>query len=99
MIGFRSNMDQVERYQPPPNVAKEADSRFAAYVKKYGRACWELDALAPNVIADLIRAEVEALIDPEAWSEAAAREAESRALMNDLTENWALVENTLRGEK
>jgi hypothetical protein len=39
------NMDQVERYAPPPNYAKETDSRYAAYVRDYSTTeCWELDA-------------------------------------------------------
>ena len=37
--------------------------------------CWELDALSPTVIADLIRTEIEAMIEPNAWAEALAHEA------------------------
>jgi hypothetical protein len=43
------NMDLVELYRPPPNPAKEADSRYAAYVSQFGPDCWELDALRPDV--------------------------------------------------
>ena len=52
------NMDQIERYRPPPNPAKETDTRYAAYAKQFGRECWELDALVPTVIANLIPTEV-----------------------------------------
>ena len=31
------NIDQVRRYGPPPNTAKETDSRYAAYVREFGR--------------------------------------------------------------
>ena len=31
----------------PPNYAKEKDSRYADFVKRFGRNCWELDALSP----------------------------------------------------
>jgi hypothetical protein len=73
------NMDQVERYAPPPNFAKETDTRHAAYVRDYGTTeCWELDALAPTVIAGLVDAEVEALIDRNAW-DAAKRQPHRRA--------------------
>ena len=64
------NMDQVERYRPPPNFAKESDTRYPAYVKNFGERCWELDALDPIVVAALIRAEVEGLIDADAWNTA-----------------------------
>jgi hypothetical protein len=91
------NMDQVERYRPPPNFAKETDTRFAAYAGLYGPECWELDALAPDVIASLIRAEIEGLIDVDSWTEAMNREAENRALLDHASHNWALVENFLGG--
>ncbi len=75
------NMDQVERYGPPPNFAKETDTRYAAYVEQFGTTeCWELDALAPTVIAELVRAEVEALIDRNAWDAAKAEERRNRSL-------------------
>ncbi len=81
------NMDQVERYSPPPNFAKETDTRYAAYARQFGPNCWELDALDPVVIADLIRAEIEGLIDPEAWKAAKAQEAANRALLKNASRN------------
>jgi hypothetical protein len=91
------NMDQVDRYRPPPNFAKETDSRYSAYVQKFGAECWELDALNPAVIADLIRSEVEGMIDGEAWNAAKDEEAANRALLSAASENWAEVENFLGG--
>ena len=85
------NMDQIEQYRLPPNPAKEADSRFDAYVKQYGRASWELDALDPTVISDLIRTELRGLIDHEAWETAEVKEATNRDLLVKTSENWALV--------
>ena len=59
------NMDQVRRYRPPPNFVKEEDSRTSEYRKQFGTdECWELDALSPTVIADLIEAELEPMIVP-----------------------------------
>lgn len=49
------NMDQVREYDPPPNPAKETDSRFAGYIREYGDESWELDALEPQVLAQLVR--------------------------------------------
>ena len=73
------NMDQVQRYTPPPNPAKESDSRYEAYAAEFGRACWELDALDPIVIADIVRTEIQGLIDHETWAAAKAREDANRA--------------------
>ena len=83
------NIDQVERYRPPPNFAKETDSRFEAYAAEFGQECWELDALNPTVIADLIRMEVEGLIDVETWNSALAQERANRAVLNDVSRNWS----------
>jgi len=48
------NMDQIERYNPPPNPAKVTDSRYDSYLAEFGSESWELDALDPRVITDLI---------------------------------------------
>jgi hypothetical protein len=90
------NMDQVEHYAPPPNFAKETDSRYVAYVRQFGTTeCWELDALNPSVIADLIGDEIEALVDHAAWNAALAEEAENRSTLAKASENWAKVEKFL----
>jgi hypothetical protein len=90
------NIDQVRRYRPPPNFAKEADSRFRRYVEQFGEECWELDALSPAVIADLIREELGALIDARSWKRSLAAEKRSRALLDKVAENWAKVEKYIR---
>jgi hypothetical protein len=94
------NMNQVERYAPPPNYAKDTDSRYAAYVRDYGTSeCWELDGLNPTVIADLIGQEIEALVDPDKWDAAIAEEADNRATLEQVSTNWAKVEEFLRGRE
>jgi len=63
------NWDQIEEFNPPPNPAKMTDSRFAGYVTKYGDESWELDALEPRVMTDLIRDHVRRHRDPALWSD------------------------------
>src|SRR3990167_1693535 len=70
------NMDQITSLNPPENPAKETDSRFEAYAEKYGRQCWELDAIEPGELADLVRDAVEALIETYEWNEALEIERE-----------------------
>jgi hypothetical protein len=94
------NMDQVRQYNPPSNPAKETDSRHAAYVRLFETTeCWELDALSPTVIADLVRAEVEALIDHEAWNAAKLEERRNRKLIDAASANWTKVEKFLERNK
>jgi hypothetical protein len=61
------NLDQIEEFNPPPNPAKMTDSRFASYAERYGDQSWELDALEPMVMTDLIRKHVEEHRDPDLW--------------------------------
>ena len=48
-------MDQINEYEPPPNFAKQTDSRFAAYAAEFGTDSYELDALEPAMLVELIR--------------------------------------------
>ena len=75
------NADQVAQYNPPPNPTKLTDSRAAGYLEEHGDESWELDALEPSVISDLIRQAVEGLIDWDIWDETKAREDEGRELL------------------
>lgn len=65
------NMKQIEEVNPPPNPAKTTDSRFQAYKAEFGEESWELDALEPAYIVDLVTRKVEDFIDPDAWAEKA----------------------------
>lgn len=89
------NMDQVEIYNPPPNPAKLADSRSAPYVEEFGHECWELDALDPVVIRDLIQASVDQYRDGDLWAVALAEEAQAKAHLAGIAANWENVVSDL----
>ncbi|USN15074.1 hypothetical protein LESZY_00400 [Brevundimonas phage vB_BpoS-Leszy] len=63
------NLDQVQKYKPPENPTKPKDSRSPDYVRKFGRKCWELDALKPSVLDQLVRDRVDDLRDMDLWAE------------------------------
>jgi hypothetical protein len=86
VIRIALNMGQVERYRPPPNPAKITDSRFAEYQRSFGDESWEVDALAPEVLQDLIEAAVRGMRVEPLWEEALAQENEDRARMTELVE-------------
>jgi hypothetical protein len=93
------NLDQVRQYNPPPSFVKEGDTRTSGYRERFGTdECWELDALSPIVIADLIRTEIESLLEPKAWAKALAHEQRGRKLLGAAAENWTKVEKLLRGK-
>lgn len=80
-------MPQIERWSPPENPAKQTDSRFDAYLKKHGGSSWELDAIRPNDLSDLVRSEIESYIDFDAWDEAKERQDQNLAKLKRLAEN------------
>lgn|ERR1700728_1246213 len=73
------NMPQIRQYNPPENPAKITDSRYAGYVSKFGESSWELDALEPKVLANLVEQNVRALMDVELWEARAKLQADGRA--------------------
>jgi hypothetical protein len=85
------NMDQIEELNPPPNPAKQTDSRFAAYLEEYGDESWELDALDPTTLHDLIVSEVRGLRDEDLWAEAVARQERERRQLTAVSDRWAEV--------
>lgn len=86
------NWDQITRYRPPPNPAKETDSRSGPYIERYGDKSWELDALEPTVIDRLIADEIERVLDREAWDEALAEEERNKATLEQVSERWDEVQ-------
>ncbi len=89
------NIEQVKKYRPPPNPAKESDSRCNGYKLRFGDKSWELDALDPRVIDSLIRDQLNELIDQKRWREAIAREEKSRRLLNEAATRWDEVAELL----
>lgn len=57
------NMDQIRTLRPPENPAKITDSRADAYIRKFGRSSWELDAIEPRRLADLVTRAVTDLME------------------------------------
>ena len=92
------NFDQIETYGPPPNPAKLSDSRYERYFTRYGDESWELDALDPNVIQELIGAAVTEYRDEDAWRVMTERERGERAQLADVTRRWGDVLAYLEAE-
>lgn len=82
------NWDQIEQYNPPPNPAKETDSRAAVYVAEYGNDSWELDAMEPAILADLVRDTVVLLRDPGLFDEDLERQEVEREALEAMAKNW-----------
>jgi hypothetical protein len=76
-------MAQVDEYNPPPNPAKISDPRAKAYIEKFGDSSWEVDALPPDVLAQLIRNAFEACIDEAALDAIKEQEEEDKRWLEE----------------
>ena len=82
------NMDQVLAYNPPPNPAKLTDSRCKGYLDRYGDESWELDALEPRELRQLIREAVEYYRDDALYRAVLDQERKYKGILQHVEENW-----------
>jgi hypothetical protein len=92
------NMPQIEQYNPPPNPAKESDSRFNAYRDEHGDESWELDALDPKVLNTLVREAVLGVIDVKAWDKAIRKENKARVALSALSDDYDQHESNMEDD-
>lgn len=88
------NSDQVQRYNPPPNPAKLSDSRATDYIRRFGDSSWELDALQPQVIEQIIENAIrEEIRDPAQWNSSLREQTRQREILSRFrTEYDSIVE-------
>lgn len=91
------NMDQVEKYDPPPNPAKITDSRATGYIKRFGKTSWELDALEPQVMEDMIRREIRQYIDPDIWKAVGEEQDSMREVLKKVHTKWDQIRAIVEG--
>lgn len=85
------NMDQIIELNAPPNPAKVTDSRAKNYIKRFGNRSWELDAIEPPEMADLVRDEIKIYLDQTAWNEALTIETENRRSLETISKRFKEV--------
>lgn len=85
------NWNQIQQYHLPPNFAKVTDSRAKKYIQEFGHESWELDALEPQVIVDLVRTEVRKLRDTGKWEAKRLEEKSHRKFLQTASQRWPEV--------
>jgi hypothetical protein len=61
--------EQIRTYKLPPNPAKLSDPRSEEYIKLYGRSSWEVDALEPATLHELLDTNIRSLMDMDVYDE------------------------------
>ena len=82
------NMQQIETYSPPPNPAKLTDSRCGEYIARYGRSSWELDALEPQVLEDLIVNEIQRHMQMGNYNTICKKEEQQKERLFEVAREW-----------
>lgn len=81
-------MEQIKQYKPPHNPAKITDPRAKKYVEKYGAVSWEVDALSPPIMTEIVNNAILENIDIDILNNIKEREKEEKqkiiALINKL---------------
>jgi hypothetical protein len=80
--------EQVQVYNPPPNPAKVTDPRAKDYIKKYGSSSWEVDALRPDVLEELLRREIKSCIDIKKLEERNKEESAQKKILFELAAKY-----------
>jgi hypothetical protein len=75
---------------------KRRDPRFAWYVRRYGRRCWELDALNPVVLRGEVEAAIRVRLDLSAWRRAERTEAAERESLVTILNGWPGISGQAR---
>jgi hypothetical protein len=76
-------MAQVEEHNPPPNPAKMSDPRAEGYVARHGDESWEVDALPPNVLAQIIRQAFRGVVNRPAMEAVKRQEEEDKTRLRE----------------
>lgn len=82
-------IEQIDFYTPPPNPAKLTDSRCWGYIQKFGNESWELDALEPKVITDLITEQVTMYRDDTLYQQVCDQECREKRELQLLCDNYS----------
>lgn len=85
------NMDQIEEFDPPPNPAKLTDTRAGSYIAKYGNKSWELDALDPKHLSDLIASYIKLYRDDTIYKDIIEQETKYKLKLKHIEENWETI--------
>lgn len=81
-------MKQIKEFNPPPNPAKITDPRAKWYLAEYGNVSWEVDALNPKVLHQLVKDNVEKLIDMRKFRSLLKEEEKTKQKLNEFATSF-----------
>lgn len=80
--------DQVQERDLIPNPTKIEDPRAAGYIARYGNECWELDAIEPDQLVEMVETAVSNHVtDWDTWDEIKEQDAQDRQELRKVFED------------
>lgn len=80
-------MTQIKLYNPPPNPAKQTDARYGDYAAAHGTESWEVDALPPDVLNELLTNAITSRMDMAKYEAICIQEATDRRRLRALKDH------------
>ena len=84
-------MEQVQEFNPPPSFVKATDTRGTGYIEKYGETCWELDALKPGYVENLVDSAIRPYFDEKIFAETKALERDQKRELQFISDNYDAI--------
>lgn len=77
-----------EDFHLPKFTAKQSDPRHRWFSERYGRDCWELDAMDPNTLRARVKEQIASRLNLARWERAKEVEAVEIQSMRDFHATW-----------
>ncbi len=90
------NMAQVKKHKLPPNPAKTTDSRFKQYEEEHGGDSWELDAMDPKKLVEILEKGILEIVDQDEFDICKDAQETDRDLLQKASNNWTKIAKILR---
>jgi len=71
-----------------PATDKRKDPRYRWFCARYGKRCWELDAMDPGELRECVENAIVELIEPVAWKRCEAVNKAERESLQTIIEKW-----------
>jgi len=87
VVHIALTFNQVQEFNPPPNYAKLKDPRAKEYVNKFGEKSWEVDALNPKVMTELVNNAIKKYVDLNEMKKIIEQEETEKEKLKDFAED------------
>lgn len=98
VVAIGLTMEQIEDHNLPSNPAKITDTRAKAYIEKFGGISWEVDALNPEVLTEIVEEHVTKYIDLDLYQGVIDKEEEDKDTLETFKQSLGGKEEDEDGE-